>query len=208
MHVDLYGVILFLHITVAIIGFVIAGVLHASLHALARAGTVSEIKFWGRLVHRLDPLFPLVALLLLGFGAWLIHLSGGDFKWSTGWVLTAVISLVVIEGVMGATVAPRAKAVVKAIEEAADGPVPDDIRRTAYDPMLWHLSHVASVGFVGIVFLMAAKPNGAWSVIIVIIGALLGVALSAAQLRALPGAKGALPGQRVSEPAGGASVAS
>jgi hypothetical protein len=204
MHVTLFGVILFLHITAAIAGFMIAGVLHAALQALARANTVAEVRFWGRLMHRLDPLFPIVALLLLGFGAWLIHLSEGGISWSEGWIITSVAALVVIEGLMGAIVAPKSKAGVKAIEEASDGPVPDDVRRFARNPLLWHLSHVATLAFTGVVFLMAVQPNGAISVIIVVIGAIVGLALSVAQLRSLPGAP-AMPSQRAT--AGDATAA-
>lgn len=185
MNVSLYGVILFFHIAAAISGFMIAAILHAALQALARGHTVAEVRFWARVVHRLDPLFPIVAVLLLGLGAWMIHLSGGAFGWSDGWLLTSVIALVVVEAVMGVLVAPRSKMMVRRIEESADGALPDDVQRLVRDPMLWHLSHVASVGFVGVVFLMAAKPSGAWSVVIVVIGALLGLALSSAQLQAL-----------------------
>jgi uncharacterized membrane protein len=185
MSVTLFGVILFFHISAAIAGFLIAGVLHAAMQALARANTVSEVRFWARVVHRLDPLFPLVALLLLGFGAWLIHLSNGGFSWGDGWLLTSVIALVVVEGASGLTLAPRAKKLVHRIEELPDGPIPDDVQRLARDPLFWHMAHVASVGFLAVVFLMAAKPSGAWSVVLVIVGALLGVAISAAQLRAL-----------------------
>ena len=185
MSVSLYGVILFFHIAAAIAGFMIAGVLHVAMQALGRGHTVAEVRFWARVVHRLDPLFPLVALLLLGFGAWLIHLSGGAFSWSDGWLLTSVIALIVVEGTMGVLVAPRSKTLVRRIEESADGRIPDDVQRLARDPVLWHLAHVASVGFIAVVFLMAAKPSGAWSVVLVIIGALLGLAISSAQLRAL-----------------------
>lgn len=186
MHVTLGGFVLFLHIFVAIAAFMMAGVLHAALQAVARAGEVRELRFWGVLVHRLDPLFPLTALLLLGLGAWLIHLSGGEFRWSDSWVITAVVSLVVIEGLAGARLAPKAKALVREIEHAEDGPVPDDVRRLAADPSIWHIAHIATFGFAGVVFLMAAKPSGAWPIVIVVAGALIGVAISAAQLRAVP----------------------
>ena len=201
MDVSLYGVILFLHIAAAIAGFMIAGVLHVAMQALGRAHTVAEVRFWGRVVHRLDPLFPLVALLLLGFGAWLIHLSGGAFSWSDGWLLTSVIALIVVEGTMGVLVAPRSKMLVRRIGESAEGRIPDDVKRLARDPVLWHLAHLASVCFVGVVFLMAAKPSGAWPVVIVVIAALLGVALSAAQLRSLtPTAAGAGQDRPAAEP--------
>jgi hypothetical protein len=144
------------------------------------------MRSWGALVHALDPLLPIAAVLLLGLGAWLVHLSGGEFKWSSGWVMTAVTSLVVIEGLAGALLAPKAKALVRRIEQAADGPVPEDVRALATDPSVWHISHVATFGFTGVVFLMAAKPSGVWSVVVVVIGAAIGFAVSAAQLRALP----------------------
>lgn len=197
MHVTLAGVVLFLHISVAIIAFMMAGVLHAALQAVARAREVRELRFWAVLVHRLDPLFPITALLLLGLGSWLIHLSGGEFGWSDGWVITAVVALVVIEGMAGARVAPKAKALVHEVGAAEEGPVPDKVRELAGDPLLWHISHIATFGFAAVVFLMAAKPSGAWSAVIVVVGALIGVAVSAAQLRALlPGARDQVPVQR------------
>jgi len=196
MHVTLAGVVLFLHIFVAIVAFMMAGVLHAALQALARARDIREARSWAMLMHRLDPLFPLAALLLLGLGAWLIHLSGGEFSWHDGWVITAVVSLVVIEGLAGARLAPKAKAIVAEIEQAGDGPISESLHRRIIDPLAWHVGHIATFGFAGVVFLMAAKPSGAWSPVIVVIGAVIGVVLSGAQLRALPPGGAAVPVQR------------
>jgi hypothetical protein len=39
-----------------------------------------------------------------------------------------------------------------------------------------------------VVFLMAARPAGAWAVVIVIVGALIGIAAARVQLRMLTGA--------------------
>lgn len=198
MHVTLGGFVLFLHISVAILAFMMAGVMHAALQALGRAGNVAEMRSWARAVHRLDPLFPVAALLLLGFGSWLIHLSGGEIRWSDGWIITAVTTLVVVEGLSGALLAPRAKALVHAIEHTADGPVPEPLRRASADPVVWHLAHMATIGFLGVVFLMAAKPSGAWAAVIAVVAVALGVVISTLQLRALPaGVAGAsVPGQR------------
>jgi hypothetical protein len=159
---------------------------HAGLPALARARDVREMRSWAALLHRLEPLFPIAALLLLLLGAWLIHLSKGRIHWGDGWLLTSLISLIVVEAVAGVKLAPKAKAAVKAVEEVADGPVPDSLRRTAgLEPWIWYPSHVATFGFAAVVFLMAARPTGAWSVVIVIVGALIGVAVARLQLRAL-----------------------
>ena len=187
MHVTLFGLVLFLHILTAIVAFMMAGIVHAGLPALARARDVREMRSWAAILHRLEPLFPIAALLLLGFGAWLIHLSKGRIHWGDGWLLTSLITLIVVEGIAGVKLSPKAKAAVKAVEEAADGPVPDSVRRTALEPWIWYPSHIATFGFAAVVFLMAARPAGAWAVVIVIVGALIGIAAARVQLRALTG---------------------
>jgi hypothetical protein len=189
MHVTLFGFVLFLHILTAIVAFMMAAIVHAGLPALARARDVREMRSWAGILHRLEPLFPIAALLLLGFGVWLVHLSHGQIKFSDGWLLTGLITLVVVEAIAGIKLSPKAKAAVKAVEEAADGPVPESVRQTAVEPWIWYPSHVATFGFAAVVFLMAAKPSGAWSPIIVIVGVLIGLAVSRAQLSAF--AKGA-----------------
>ena len=111
--------------------------------------------------------------------------------------MTAVVALVVVEGLAGARLAPKSKALVKEIERAADGTPSDTLRRLTRDTEVWHIAHVATFGFGGVVFLMAAKPSGAWSVVIVVIAAAIGLLASIAQLRALPGETDAVgPGQR------------
>ena len=197
MHVTLFGFVLFLHITVAIVAFMMAGVLHAAMQALARADDIREMRQWGRLVHRLDPLFPVAALLLFGFGAWLIQLSKGRVGWGDGWLLTSVIALIVVEGLSGVLVAPKAKAAVRLIEAAPDGPVTDEMRKLSVDPAIWHISHIATFAFTAVVFWMAVRPTGALSPILVVVGAVIGVLVSAAQLRSLRGAHpAAIPGPR------------
>jgi len=204
MHVTLFGVVLFLHVAVAIIAFMLAGVLHAALGVLARMRDVREMRSWVALVHRIEPVLPIMALILLGLGAWLIHLSGKRFAWSDGWVSTSVVALVVIEALSGALIAPRSKAMTRLVHDSADGPVSDALTRATRDPIVWHLAHVATFGFAGVVFLMVVHPTGFLSPVIVVVAAVLGVAVSAAQLRALDevpaGSGGVVPGQK--QPAG------
>jgi hypothetical protein len=198
MNVTTGGVVLFLHITVAIVAFSLAGVLHAALHTMARARTVAEMRSWSAMVHRLEPLLPVMALLLLGLGAWLIHLSGGEISWSDGWIVTSVVTLIAVEAAAGMLLAPRSKALVAGIAEAADGEAPR-VRVAALDSVIWDLAHVATFAFLGVVFLMAAKPSGAWSVAFPVVGAVVGVAASRLQLRAAPvqlPSDAVVPGQR------------
>lgn len=185
MHVTLFGFVLFLHIFVVVGSFMMAAVLHAAMPALARARDVREMRSWAAVVHRLEPLFPIFALLILILGAWLVHLSKGRVAWGDGWLLTSLVALIVIEGLSGALLAPKAKAAVRAVEHAPDGPVSDELRRLAAQPTVWHISHLATFSFAAVVFLMSAKPSGIWSVVIVVVAGAIGVAVSAAQLRAL-----------------------
>jgi hypothetical protein len=201
MHVSTAGVVLFLHITVAIVAFAMAGVMHTSLQVLGRAERVEEIRWWTRVMHRIEPLFPVMALVLLALGAWLVHLGDNPedgFSFSTGWILTAIVALVAVEAVGGMILAPRGKKLTALVHDAPDGAVPADVRAAATEPLFWHAAHVTTGAFLGVVFLMSAKPDGVWSVVVVLAGAVLGLAASVAQLRALPshGAAESVPGQR------------
>jgi hypothetical protein len=207
MHVTLAGLVLFLHIGVAILAFMMAGVLHAAFPALGSARTVGEMRPWTAVVHRLEPLLPISALALLGLGAWLVHLGAhtdDNFRYSDGWIISAIVTLVVVEGLAGALLAPRAKKVVEMVAAAPDGPVPAEIHRAANDPVIWDIGHIATCSFLGVVFLMAAKPSGGWAAVFPIAGAVIGVALSRWQLRSIAAketsapamANGHVPGPR------------
>lgn len=203
MHVSLFGVVLFLHISVAIVAFAMAGVMHTSLQVVGRAREVQTIRSWGGVMHRIEPLFPIMALLLLGLGAWLVHLAENTddhFRYTDGWVLTAIITLVVVEAMGGAILAPRGKKLTQLIHEAPDGAVSDDISRAANDPMVWHAAHITTFGFLGVVFLMAAKPDGAYAWLFPAVGAVVGVVLAQLQLNGIKAATSApaVPGQRQS----------
>jgi hypothetical protein len=183
--VHTYTVVLFLHVGVVILTFMIAAILHATLNLLVRAETAEEARPLARVVHRLDPLFPFLALLILGFGAWLIAESkhtDQTWHWSNGWILTALIALIVIEGLAGALLAPHAKKLVKAIEAAPAGPLSSELRAQTRDPFIWYIAHTATVGFLGVVFVMTNKPSGGVAVLAVAIGVVVGWALAYWQL--------------------------
>jgi hypothetical protein len=179
-----YGVVLFLHIGAVIVGFMIAGVLHVSLHCLVRAKTVAEMRPFARLVHRLEPLLPISAVFILGFGAWLIHLTHGGIGWGDGWILVALITLVVVEGLAGALLAPRTKELIAAIDVAPDGAVSTELRKQAANPIIWDIAHTGTVGFLGVVLVMTNQPSGGGASAIVVIAVAIGIVLSRLQLRA------------------------
>lgn len=211
MNITLQGFVLFLHIGFVIATFMMAAILHAGFHVLPRVATVAEMRSWTRLIHRLEPLLPLSALAILAMGAWLVHLESGEgASWSDAWVLTPLITLIIIEAMAGSLLAPRAKALVKAVDATADGPVPAEIRRMTLDPVAWCVGHVATFGFTGIVFVMAVKPSGGVAWLFPAVGAVVGIILARLQLAAAqpmvaatppaPAAAATVPGPRT-EPA-------
>lgn len=207
MHVDLFGVVLFLHIGLVLVAFAMAGVVHAAMPAMARARDVATMRPWTELLHRLDPLFPLVALAILGLGAWLVHLGAHTddaFSFKDGWIITAIVSLVVIEGLAGSMLAPTAKKLVEQVRETPDGAVPADLHQATLAGKIWYPGHIATFGFLGIVFLMAAKPDGAYAPLFPVVGALVGIVLARVQLQRLaatqaPTPSAGVPGQRATD---------
>ena len=176
----LVDIVLFAHIAVAIAAFGVAGVLHTAQWTSRRAGSTTTLKVWAPVVHRLEPLFPILALILFGLGAWLLALSDGEFGWGDGWVLTAIVGLALMEVVGGAVLAPRSKKALVAIHSAGDGPIDGAVADAFFDATLWAAGHFATGTAIGILFLMSTKPSGLVSVLIVALCALAGAAVGAA----------------------------
>lgn len=180
-----FNVVLFLHITAAICGFMVAAILHTGLIQMRRAGTVAELQAWQPTISRLEPLFPVIAAILVGLGAWLLHLSGGEFRWSDGWVITAATTLAVVEAIGAGVLGRRSKALMTRVEQEPDGPVSDRLRHAVLDPPLWVSAHLTTAAVIGIVCLMATKPSGAISILVVLAASTVG-ALSALPLLRVP----------------------
>ena len=186
---DAEGTVMFLHVAVVILTFMVAGVLHVALLDMRRTDRSSDLAVWAGLVRRLEPLMPVGGLLILGTGGWLVELSDGEFSWSQGWVVTSTVALLAVEGAAAAWLRPRTRALTAAVSTAGDGLVPVDVRRLILDPVLWYVSHLATVTFFGVVFLMAAKPAGTWTpTAILIASAALGLLSAAPFVLGGPGA--------------------
>jgi len=189
----LFDVVLFFHLAIAIAAFAIAGILHTAQYVTRSAKTVGDVRSWVHAASRLEPLFPILALALFGFGAWLVHLSGGEFRWSDGWVITASLTLLVMEARGGGILAPKGKHLHKVTDETADGPIDVMLRAALMDRAQWITSHFVTAIALGVVFLMATKPNGWQSPLIVAIAGLLGATIGAAGVGALASSRPPAP---------------
>lgn len=176
MHLHLVDVVLFLHIAVAVLTFGVAGLLLTALQQMRSADSLAVLRSWQRLAHRIEPWSPVLVLLLIGLGAWLISLSHNKFTWTDGWILTAVTTLVVMEAYGGAVLAPTGKRLNALVETTPDGPVPEQVHAAVMNPLVWAGAWGETGLAAGILFLMPTKPSGAWPVAVVAVTGLLGAA--------------------------------
>ena len=175
MGIDTSGVVLFVHIALVVVGMMLAALVHLALIELAHARNTTTMRPWAAVIKAVEPALPLVALAILGSGAWLLHLSGGEFKWTDGWVYVSLAGLIAAEAV-GAILSPTGRALRMAITSSTDGPVPEALRRLAHSWRLWVGAHFASAEFFGIIFLMSAKPSSTWAcVVVLVVAGVLGV---------------------------------
>lgn len=174
MHVTSYDAVLALHILMVVGSFMMASVIHTVLFQMRWARDVSALHAVPRLLGPVERLLPVSALVVLGSGAWLVHLSGGAVRWSDGWIVTSLVALVAVEAA-GGSVSRRSRRMQAAIEASGAGPVTPALRAAVTDPVLWLVSHLGTATFAAVVFVMAAKPSGPWCVAIVVGAAVLGV---------------------------------
>jgi hypothetical protein len=177
MHVKLVDFVLFLHIGVAVATFGVAIVLLTAMVQMRNAQQISVLRSWSKIAHRIEPTFPVLVALLIGLGAWLIHLSGGEFTWSDGWVIAAVTGLVLMEAYGGIVLAPAGKKLHAMVESTPDGEVPAALRAEVRNKAVWAGSFGNMGVATGILFNMPTKPVGGWAAAIVIAVGLAGIVL-------------------------------
>jgi len=167
-----YGVVLFLHLAALLAAISTAGIAHFAEGRLAAAETVAAARPWASLLSRAAPVFPLVLLVLLASGAYLVHRGWG---WSNGWIEAGLVGVFLLFA-NGAGVVGRRNLVLKrALSAAADGPLTDALlqltRRDVGGIASWANTGLA----IGVVFVMTTKPGLAGSLAALAAAAALGV---------------------------------
>ena len=146
MGIDTSGVVLFAHIILVVVGLMLAAILHLGLIEVWRARTALQMRPWVPVIRRVEPFLPIAALGVLGSGAWLVHLAGGEARWSDAWIYVSLGGLVVVEGV-GGLLTPVSHRLTSAIELADDGPVGPALRGLSRHAGLWCGAHFATAEF-------------------------------------------------------------
>jgi hypothetical protein len=178
---ELYDVVLFAHIAVVLFALSLAGAIHTSEWLTARAGTVQEMRVlakpqvWGILFA------PVVGLLLL-LGSWLVKLSddrSAQYSFGDGWVVLAIIVLVLAFVIGFGLEGPHAERLMKALAEAPDGPATPELKALATTAVPWVVGHAVTFAVVGVVCNMVNKPGTAVSTLVVVVGAVVGALIGA-----------------------------
>jgi Zn-dependent protease with chaperone function len=194
---SIYSIVKFLHVSGAIGYFVALGTLLFGLAALRRARRVEHVRVLAELIRRLTPLFNISILLLLAAGLYLTFTAWGL---QTGWILVALVSLVVIVPIAAATVQSRMRIVVQLAREAPDGPLSPEILARTHDPVLLTTPQTAVALLLGIVFLMTNKPSLPLAILVMALALVLGLTSGALVVRATRGVAPDVPTTPTSEP--------
>ena len=178
-----YHAVLFLHLAVVMAAFTLSGVLHGCEWVMRRAATVAEVRTLAK-PGALGPLFGLITVLLLGFGAWLLHLSKRPaYGWGDPFVWTAVLALVAAMGLGIGVMGPAHERLTAAAAAAGDGPVSPELRAVVLERPARIASHVNTFLVLGVVLNMTTKPGTAVAVLDLVVGAVLGALIGLASAR-------------------------
>jgi hypothetical protein len=168
-----YSLALFIHVTADIGIFVALGVQLVCLAALRRSNSVEQASAFVHIIHISDPLSVISALLTISAG---LYMAVTAWDWRTGWILTALGSIILLlPPLIAGVIQPRLRAIAAQVKAASPGPLPALLRARLDDPVLGTALHTAAAVVLGIVFLMTTKPALAGSVIAMAIFVALGL---------------------------------
>jgi hypothetical protein len=179
-----YDVLLFLHIASVIALVMSAAVMHTAISGLARAKTFSSYTSFAAIAKRFGPIPSILTLvvLLLGFALLGMNKEKEKFDFSSAWVITAIVMVVILEALSGMVLQPHGKKIGAGIGAAIAGgatpdtPVSTELHALAVTRKSWMTSFVLTWSVIGIIFLMTVKPNFLWSIVTVVVAALIGLA--------------------------------
>lgn len=173
---ETYDIALFLHILTLMCAFGLGSILHTAEWQQRRATTVQDLRTMSR-PYKWGQLFPVLIILLFATGAWLLHLSENRFDFGDSWVASAIVALVILMVSGGAVLGRHAAHYGKLLATTPDGPIPDEVRKAAFDPTAWSVSHMNTALAIGVVFNMATKPGTAGSIVVLAVAVVVGSAI-------------------------------
>lgn len=142
------------------------------LSMMRRAKTVQEVRLWSNLGTLAEHAYPFAALVLVLSGAYVIE--DLDFSWGDGWINTSLIALALMTVAVLKVNTLKMNAIHHAAEDAPEGPLPPALAAQVTDPMLLAVTHVITVGQLGVAWNMTTKPGDAEAGIVILLAAAIG----------------------------------
>jgi hypothetical protein len=179
---NLYSIVLFLHIVGALGYFIALGFEWLSLVLLQRTTTVEQIREWFAVTKRMRGIAGVSLLIILVAGGYMTAEVWGGADW-----IEIAFAAMVVQGVIAlALTTPRMRAIEKATA-GASGVIPSTVTALIHHPLLW-VSMLSRAGVaLGIIFLMSVKTDMTLSLVVVgvslLAGAIVGLAMGGAQRR-------------------------
>ena len=169
-----YTVALFVHILGAIGLFVAVSLIVVAFVRMRRAATLAQVREWALVANLAGKSMIFIALVILTPALYMVILAWG---FATPWVMASLITFVVL-AIMGATLNGRNIERIVALTQAPSSDrVPDAVRTRLLAPQLWLPEGIRLMLLIGILYLMAMKPNMLSSLLILIGMLILGIIL-------------------------------
>jgi ABC-type spermidine/putrescine transport system permease subunit II len=180
-----YAILLFLHVTGAILVFAGIATLIFGVAAMRRASTVEQVRAIARpmLVGRkigLEHISVIDVVTMIGI---ILTATTGLYMATTwgfgrGWVEAAIASFALMAPVGPLVINPRLQAIGRDADAANPGPPDGNLLGRTHDPLLTGALLGLTAWLIGIVFLMTTKPSLLAAVIAMLVALGLGLAAS------------------------------
>ena len=180
-----YSILLFLHVSGAILIFAGIATLIFGVAAMRVASTVEQLRAIARpmLVGRkigLEHISVIDVVTMIGIvftaatGLYMATIWG---FWR-GWVEAAIASFALMAPVGPLMINPRLQAIGRAADAATAGPLDRSLLARTHDPLLGGAVLSLTAWLLGIVFLMTTKPSLATSILAMLVALAVGLAVS------------------------------
>jgi hypothetical protein len=173
--VDLYHLALFVHVSADIGLFIGLGVSIGGVARLRQARRVEQVRETLALIAPFERLFPISALLILAAG---LYMALTVWGLQTPWIDVALALVAMLLPIGFLVNGRRIGAIARAANASPDGPLSDVLFARIHDPVLGTSVNTALVMTFAIVFLMTNKPPLVTSLLVTVVGAALGFAIS------------------------------
>lgn len=170
---DLYHVVLFLHILGAVVLVGMGFFMPVLLRALLRTPTVAGFREWGRATHVIAKMGNPAAVVVLLSG---LYMGWAEFSFKEGWLAVSLVLFIIAGGIAGGVLDPALKKLNAAADEAPDGPVSAELRSYAANPKMHNFESIMFGMDLAIVFLMVNKPALVPALIVAAVGFAIGAA--------------------------------